>query len=231
MTNKKVSQVSEVSKVPKAFGTFGTFPFFGTSPRGFTLIEILIVIVLIGVLSTIGLETFQSAQKKGRDAQRKSDLSQVQKALELYYNDKNQYPGSNPDGKIMVPYDTTGCTDAEFSAAYFSVRGRDDTYNAACDANGDGVINPSDTVARAGRVALVWGVSPFNTGGTLYIKKLPSDPVGTLQYCYKSNGSKYQLFAKLENASDPDVVSGISCAGQTYNFRVSSPNTSPTESI
>jgi len=65
--------------------------------RGFTLIELLVVIAILGVLATVGLGSFQSSQMKGRDARRKSDLSQIQKALEMYYNDKGGYPLSIPD--------------------------------------------------------------------------------------------------------------------------------------
>jgi len=63
---------------------------------GFTLIELLVVIAILGILATVGLGSFQSSQMKGRDAQRKSDLSQIQKALEMYYNDKGAYPTSIP---------------------------------------------------------------------------------------------------------------------------------------
>ncbi|MCA9368916.1 MAG: type II secretion system protein [Pseudomonadales bacterium] len=69
--------------------------------KGFTLVELLIVIVIIGLLSAIGLSSFISSQKKGRDARRKADLSAIQSALELYYNDFDAYPadfGAKIDG-------------------------------------------------------------------------------------------------------------------------------------
>jgi len=73
--------------------------------KAFTLIELLVIIVIIGILATVGLGNYMSSQVKARDAKRKSDLSQIQKALEMYYNDKGKYPlsGSLPDevGKIM----------------------------------------------------------------------------------------------------------------------------------
>jgi general secretion pathway protein G len=64
---------------------------------GFTLIELLVAVAILGVLTTVGLGSFQSSQMKSRDAQRKSDLSQIQKALEMYYNDKGGYPLSIPE--------------------------------------------------------------------------------------------------------------------------------------
>ncbi len=61
---------------------------------GFTLIELLVVMAILGVLAGIGLQSFQTSQAKGRDARRKSDLEQIQRALEMYYNDYRKYPAS-----------------------------------------------------------------------------------------------------------------------------------------
>lgn len=60
--------------------------------KGFTLIELLVVIAILGILATIGLRSFVTVQIKGRDAKRKHDLGQIQKALEMYYNDYGIYP-------------------------------------------------------------------------------------------------------------------------------------------
>jgi type II secretion system protein G len=69
---------------------------------GFTLIELLVVITILGLLSTVGLGSFRSSQIKGRDAQRKHDLGQIQKALEMYFNDYGKYPstGELPAGGV-----------------------------------------------------------------------------------------------------------------------------------
>lgn len=68
--------------------------------RGFTLIEILVVMVIIGILATLGVGSFQTSQQKSRDARRKSDLRQIGLALEAYYNDYGQYPLSTADNRI-----------------------------------------------------------------------------------------------------------------------------------
>lgn len=60
--------------------------------NGFTLIEILIVISIIGILAAFALTSYQGAQKQSRDTQRKSDLSQYRIALEAYYNAHGNYP-------------------------------------------------------------------------------------------------------------------------------------------
>lgn len=62
--------------------------------KGFTLIEILIVVGIIGLLASIVLVGLAPAQRRGRDARRLADLKQVQNALELYYNKCGYYPGT-----------------------------------------------------------------------------------------------------------------------------------------
>jgi len=59
--------------------------------KGFTLIELLVVISIIGLLAAAGLATFTSAQKRARDARRKSDLHNVSLALEQYYAANQTY--------------------------------------------------------------------------------------------------------------------------------------------
>lgn len=54
--------------------------------KGFTLIEMLVVISLVGILAALSLVSFTSAQKQARDTVRKSDLKQYQNALEAYAN-------------------------------------------------------------------------------------------------------------------------------------------------
>src|SRR3989338_6042387 len=56
--------------------------------RGFTLIELLVIIAIIGSLSALFLPNFMAARERARDSQRKSDIRQVQKALELYKQDQ-----------------------------------------------------------------------------------------------------------------------------------------------
>ncbi len=63
-----------------------------TNLQGFTLLEIMIVIVILGILAALISGNFITSLMKGRDARRKEDLNQIQKALEMYYEDKKAYP-------------------------------------------------------------------------------------------------------------------------------------------
>nr|MBI5456080.1 prepilin-type N-terminal cleavage/methylation domain-containing protein [Candidatus Levybacteria bacterium] len=60
--------------------------------KGFTLIELLIVVAIIGVLATLLMANFIGVRQRARDVQRKSDLRQIQSALEIYRSDQGIYP-------------------------------------------------------------------------------------------------------------------------------------------
>ena len=55
--------------------------------RGFTLLELLVVISIIGILISMGAVAFSTAQRKSRDAKRRADMQQIQKGFEQYYAD------------------------------------------------------------------------------------------------------------------------------------------------
>jgi len=68
--------------------------------RGFTLIEILIVMVIIAILASLSAANFQSSQRKARDVRRKNDLHQISNSLETYWNDVRSYPLPTFDSRI-----------------------------------------------------------------------------------------------------------------------------------
>ena len=59
--------------------------------KGFTLLELLVVITIIGLLSSVGLASYTRAQARARDAKRQSDMTTLRNALELYYSENNVY--------------------------------------------------------------------------------------------------------------------------------------------
>lgn len=60
--------------------------------RGFTIVELLIVIVVIGILAAISSFAYNGIQGRARDAKRQTDLASVLQGLELYYIDTGGYP-------------------------------------------------------------------------------------------------------------------------------------------
>lgn len=70
--------------------------------KGFTLLELLIVMVILAILSGLGLMAFGTIQQKSRDSKRKQDLISISKSLETYYNDFGEYPNSDAVGNIVA---------------------------------------------------------------------------------------------------------------------------------
>lgn len=60
--------------------------------RGFTLLELLVVVAIIGLLSAIVISSLEGFRMKARDAKRIADLQSIRKALELYYAAYGTYP-------------------------------------------------------------------------------------------------------------------------------------------
>lgn len=65
---------------------------FKQNKSAFTLIELLVVVAIIGILATFAAVSLQNARARARDAKRVSDIKQIQTALELYFNNHNEYP-------------------------------------------------------------------------------------------------------------------------------------------
>jgi len=59
--------------------------------KGFTLLELLVVISIIGILLAVGTTAFTTAQKRGRDARRLEDVKAMQSAFEQYYAQEGGY--------------------------------------------------------------------------------------------------------------------------------------------
>lgn len=59
---------------------------------GFTIVELIIVIAVIGLLATLTLNLINNAQAKARDSERKSESKLVQQKLEIFFTENDYYP-------------------------------------------------------------------------------------------------------------------------------------------
>jgi len=74
--------------------------------KGFTMIELMIVIVIIGILGTMAANTYIKSLARGRDAQRIQDMKEIQKGFEMYYAKHNDAYGATygamfSDGEVF----------------------------------------------------------------------------------------------------------------------------------
>lgn len=60
--------------------------------RGFTIVELLVVVVVISILATITIVTYEGVQERGRDAQRVSDAKAIEKAIDMYRSENLTLP-------------------------------------------------------------------------------------------------------------------------------------------
>lgn len=107
---------------------------------GFSLIELLVVISIIGALAALLVTNLVGVRGRAADASLKNDLNQLKTSLRLYYNDYQQYPGSS--GGSMLGCGSSGtaaCTPGEeFSAGsgptiYMQKLPATFTYNVSSD--------------------------------------------------------------------------------------------------
>ncbi|HYD34829.1 MAG TPA: prepilin-type N-terminal cleavage/methylation domain-containing protein [Vitreimonas sp.] len=166
---------------------------------GFTLMEIMIVMVIIGVLSTIGVGSYRSTQQKSRDARRKSDLKNIASALEVYYNDKSKYPDDGSDsGKIY------GC----------GTKSTNDTGKTVCEWGEAFEETVTGVTART-----IYMVKLPEDPRSTY----------TYYYYTDGSRKIFHLYAYLENDLDTDINaedSGYDCGAYECNYVVTSTNTS-----
>jgi type II secretory pathway pseudopilin PulG len=62
------------------------------SHTGFTIIELMVIIVIIGILGTLVITTYSGVQVKNRNADRQTAIATLQAKLETYYAQYNKYP-------------------------------------------------------------------------------------------------------------------------------------------
>lgn len=108
--------------------------------KGFTLIELLIVMILMSILALLLVGNYMSSLKKGRDSKRKSDLNQIQRAMEMYYEDYSHYPVLT-DGNL---FGKSLCSDSSCQVRTYMVKvpqdpNADYTYHYA---PGDATASP-----------------------------------------------------------------------------------------
>ncbi|PIZ61957.1 hypothetical protein COY17_03330 [Candidatus Saccharibacteria bacterium CG_4_10_14_0_2_um_filter_52_9] len=60
--------------------------------QGFTIVELLIVIVVIGILALLVITTYSGIQQKARNSKRQADMNSVQTQLEAYFQNSGYYP-------------------------------------------------------------------------------------------------------------------------------------------
>ncbi len=69
---------------------------------GFTLVELLIVVIILAVLASVAIPQFSSSTDDAKEAVLDATLSEMRNAIELYYHQHGEYPSANGDGTNLA---------------------------------------------------------------------------------------------------------------------------------
>ena len=152
-------------------------------PKRFLLIEILIVVAVIGLISTLSAVAVSSARSNARDAVRLSNVRQMQSALEDHFMVRNSYPVV--DSVLALGFSSAGCLTT-------------DGFKTSCDPSTEGVL------ARAVPAVLDNGLEGMSACGGV---------ANAYCYLAKVDGSTYVIQFELEHAIPlAELVKGLNCA-------------------
>ena len=91
--------------------------------KGFSLVELLVVVAIIGILSTIAVPQYSEYRKRAYDSAARSDVRNIITAEEMYYLDNNRYTdnlnelaGFTPSEGVKVSINVSNANNAEAQA-------------------------------------------------------------------------------------------------------------------
>jgi type II secretion system protein G len=126
--------------------------------KGFTIIELIVSIVIIGILVTIMIVSYSGIQQRSRDSQRASDVTKIKIALEKYHADKGQYPAVCSADEVDCPADSLA---SALVTTYIASIPHDprNAFDSATDYRYiRGSVNPSDPTPGAHDLSDSYGI-------------------------------------------------------------------------
>lgn len=81
---------------------------------GFTLIELMVVILIIGLLATIVVQSLRGATERAKRTKAQADIAELRTALDRYYLDNGQYPTTEQGLQALVAKPTSGPIPANY---------------------------------------------------------------------------------------------------------------------
>lgn len=166
--------------------------------QSFTKEEIKKIGLILAILLLISFVNFRGSLRKARDAQRKADLTFLKEKLEEYKSETGYYPPAGADGRILACKGEATIVNLEFKR----------------------LDNP--TTCKWGEDSLI---NYFSDTAKTIVSRIPVDPQNDtgVRYIYKSNSSRFQIYASLEGKSEAEYNKKvehlkIKCGTRICNF-------------
>lgn len=152
---------------------------------GFTIVELVVVIVVIAILATLVFVSYRGIQSQSRDDRRRTDVANIEKAMELYYDDNGAYPSP------------TGATGSVINSGWYT----------SGDGSWDILMNklvPDSIDALPVDPTNTSGGKPYTTDQYVYAIYVNT----TGGYCGSTNGQMYLIVYKLEKGDQESKTDG-----------------------
>lgn len=140
------------------------------SSQGFTLVELLVVVAILGILSSIVLVSLGTANTRGKDGAVQANLDSLRTQAQLYYNDNSGY-GSNP----LVVNSTGDCTTGTAGTVFAEPRVAKQVAATNLANGGGATVDVYCNVAAGGSAYAIYA-------------RLPSISSPITYFCVDSNG-------------------------------------------
>jgi prepilin-type N-terminal cleavage/methylation domain-containing protein len=177
--------------------------------RGFTIVELVVVLTIMAILLTLAIVGLNSSQVNARNAKRKADVEAIARGLETYYKQGNpratepggltnpgQYPGVNEMLHIQG-WDRTGYTPSQIVGGYLT--------DALPGTTASNFIPPGAT-STSFSIICVWACQPAETASVTNSQTAQTnyvyEPVGVNgEVCSNAGCRKYNLYYRLEDGT------------------------------
>ena len=152
--------------------------------QGFTIVELLVVIVVVGILASISTVAYSGVQARARDSQRHQDIQTIVKALDAYYLDNGEFPPGSCSSSCVINGVWSNTNDGSWA----------NLRNALVpDYISELPTDPSPTIGTNPQSATAFGYGYYANTGT---------------YCGTSVRQMYILIYDLEAAPQQNTLNG-----------------------